>query len=160
MTNQSLEREVIELVATDRISIPIKSMAGKLDRARPKLAEVVLGNPEFNGNYFGERAYARVEYQDSMKSRGMRDAINVFSSAYPRYGAILNGLIEEQRASRDTNLYFGMNDGARITADDYKDVMASIGFSETESEKLYPKLMDISRKISRQRMEERNLIVG
>lgn len=160
MTAQPLERQVVELVATDRLSIPIKSMAGKLDRARPKLALDITNNPDFTGYFQGERCYARVDYEDQMKARGMREGIEIFSAHYPRYGAILNGVIEELRAMKETHLYFGMNKGTRITADDYLDVMTNLGFTPTEAEQLYPRLMDISRKLSRKRGEERSVMIG
>ena len=41
MTNETLERQIIQLIATDRIDIPISSMSGKLKRRKPKLAEAV-----------------------------------------------------------------------------------------------------------------------
>lgn len=35
------ERQLIELIATDRIEMPISSMSGKLKRQKPKLAQAV-----------------------------------------------------------------------------------------------------------------------
>lgn len=160
MTNETLERQVIELIATDRVSIPIKSMAGKLDRQRPKLANAVIDNSEFVENFLGDRTYAKVEYEDKMKARGMREGIEFFSNLYPEHGRVLNGIIEELRAAKEVHLYFGMNSGCRLAADDYREVMTNLGFTSNESEQLYPRLMEISRKISRQRDEERSIIVG
>ena len=154
---EKLERQVIELIATDRLDIPISSMSGKLKRAKPKLARAV----DFKGkNFEGDRVYARVEEQDKMKARGMREAINLFSREYPRYGKILNGLIEEQRAYSETHLYFGMNQGCRLTADDYRGVMTNLGFTPAQSDALYQPILDASRKISRARQEERSVMLG
>ena len=157
---EELERQVIELIATDRISIPVKSMAGKLDRARPKLADVVISSEDFDENFEGDRVYARVEYEDRMKARGMREGIEEFSGKFPRYGTILNGIIEEKRALREKHLYFGMREGCKITSDDYMHVMTDLGFTPSESERFYPRLMEISRKLSRERGEERSIIIG
>ena len=74
------ERQLIELIATDRISIPVKSMGGKLDRQKPRLAKAI--NLE-NGVYAGDRVYARVETDETMKARGMREAIDLFAEQYP-----------------------------------------------------------------------------
>ena len=73
MTNETLERQIIQLIATDRIDIPISSMSGKLKRRKPKLAEAVSipKGTRFNG----ERVYARVEVEDRMKARTMSDAV-------------------------------------------------------------------------------------
>lgn len=154
-----LERQIIELIAVDRIDIPISSMSGKLKRRKPKLAAGINLN-EHNGEYSGERVYARVETEDHMKARGMRDAIDLFTQEFPRYGKILQGMIEEERAIRETHLYFGTTDGARLTADDYMGVMRDLGFSESRSRDLYPELMAISRNLSRKRDEERSVLLG
>ena len=47
---ENLEGQIIEILATDRIDVPISSMSGKLKRAKPKLAKAVnLG--EYEGNF-------------------------------------------------------------------------------------------------------------
>jgi hypothetical protein len=159
MSNEQLERQVIELIATDRISIPIKSMAGKLDKKRPKLARTIVLT-EYCGEFVGDRVYASISYEDRMKTRGMRDGVEEFTQRYPRYGAILNGLIEEERALRETHLDFGVNPGCKLTSEDYMNVMRNLGFSEQTSERLYPELMKISNSLSRKRNEERSILVG
>src|SRR3989338_2564348 len=112
MTNEyeGLERQVINLVATDRISIPIRSLGNKLYKSRPKLAKAI-DLDDFEGEYSGERVYARVEYEDHEKARGMKEAIEKFEAKYPKYGEILRGYIAEKRTDRETHLYFGMNEG-------------------------------------------------
>jgi hypothetical protein len=152
------ERKLIELIATDRIEIPISSMSGKLKRQKPELARDVAEG--FNVRYSGDRAYARVSTEDKMKARGMREGIEMFAQQFPGYGAILNEMIEAKRAEKETHLYFGMKEGCRITADDYRTVMTNLGFTPAMSEELYPALMDVSRKLSRQRGEERSILIG
>jgi hypothetical protein len=158
MTNEN-ERRVLELIATDRIGMPIKSMAGKLDRTKPKLAKAIdLGGCGMK--YTGTRVYAEVRNDDTMKARGMADGIAAFSEAYPRYGTILKGLVEEQRAVREVNMYFGVNDGCKLTSDDYLGVLTNMGFTEATAQRLYPELMDISRNLARKRQEERSVLIG
>lgn len=158
---QELERQVIELIATDRIYMPISSMVGKLERRRPKLGKEIAKASEFEGSFGGDRVYARLESEYKMKARGMREGIEVFTANYPRYGAILNGMIEEQRAFKEKHLYFGTNPNTRLTQDDYMGVMGNLGFSQSESRTLYPSLMDISRKLSKQRGgEDRSVMVA
>ena len=154
-----LERQLIELIAADRIDIPISSLSGKLKRLKPKLAAQV--DITQYGNYFtGERVYARVETDETMKARGMKEGIEEFSKLYPRYGAVLTGLIEEKRIEKEVNMYFGINPGCKLTSEDYMGVMKNLGFSESGARNLYPELMDVSRKISRKRDEERSILVG
>ena len=153
------ERQVLELIATDRLHIPISSISGKLKRREPKLAQeldLVEGRP-----FFGERSYARVETDDRMKARGMAEGIAKFAEEFPRYGTILKGYIEEERANSETHVYFGMNSGARLTQADYLGVMINLGFSEGSAMALYAPLMEASRTISRKRDEdERSVLIG
>lgn len=154
MANE-LERQVIELIAADRIEIPISSMSGKLKRMKPKLAERI----EIDGKYNGERVYARVQTDSEMKARGMRDGIDVFKAQYPTYGKILEGMIAEQRVVKENNLYFGMNSGCRLTSDDYMGIMRNLGFSEGTALGMYKEIIDVSRKISKKRQEERSILL-
>lgn len=153
------ERTLLELIATDRIYVPVSSMSGKLDRSRPKLAKAAASS--FNKRYQGERAYARVEEADIMKARGMKQGIEEFKAQYPKYGQILQDLIDEERSAREIHMYFGTREGCLITADDYRNVMTNLGFTPNEAEQLYPRLMEISRKLSRKRGEtERRILIG
>jgi hypothetical protein len=157
---ENLERKIIEIVATDRIHIPISSMEGKLKRQKPKLAkEVDLS--EYKNNFQGERVYARVKIDDiTQKARTMSEAVNEFAAKYSRHGKILKGLIEEKRQAKESNLYFGMLDGCRLTRDDYLGVMENLGFSGQYAEALYQDLMKVSRNLSRKRDEERSILIG
>ena len=154
--NTELERKIVELIATDRIDIPISSMSGKLKRAKPKLAKSI----DIPKKYEGDRVYARIESEDLMKARGMKEGIELFDQKFPKYGKILRGYIEAQRALRETHLYFGVNEGCRLTADDYMGVMTGLGLSEKVSRDLYPELMQVSRNLSKQRDEERSVLIG
>ena len=156
---EDIERQLIEIIATDRIDKPISSMSGRLKRAKPKLAkEIDLSS----GNSFeGERTYARVETSNRNKARGMRAGIDKFVENHPEYGEILESYIAEERVASETHLIFGMYEGCRITSDDYIEVMENLGFTETTAKNLYPELMDISRKLARKRDEiERSILIG
>ena len=156
MTDE-LEKQIINLVATDRIDMPISSMSGKLKRQKPKLAKAI--NLDDN-KYVGERVYANLVEEDRKKARGMREGIELFKSYHPKYGEILEKYISEEREVKENHLYFGVNPGCRLTADDYMNVMTALGFSETTAVSLYPELMNVSRKLTRARDEERSIMVG
>ena len=155
---ENLERQLIGLIAADRLDIPISSMSGKLKRMKPKLAKAI-SLPE--NNYSGKRVYGSIVEEDvTSKARTVREAIDQFTEAYPKYGTILNGLIEETRVAKENNLYFGMQEGCRLTADDYLGVMANLGFGEAQARNLYEPLMDTSRIISRKRVDtERSILI-
>jgi len=157
MTNETTERQIIDLVAADRLYRPVSSLGGKLERMRPKLAALV----SFPGTDFqGERVYVRVETGTTTKAKGMRAAIEQFSAEYPAHGAVLQEMIATQREERETNLYFGVRPGCRLDAKDYMQVMQNLGFNERQAIELYPTLMDVSRRIARDRDEERSILIG
>ena len=154
---QELERQLIEIVAVDRIDRPISSMSGKLKRKKPKLAQAVEIPKR---GYKGERVWAKVSEADKQKARGTKEGISKFCDEFPKYGKILQGYIEEQRTIRERYVVFGMNSGCRITSQDYMEVMENLGFTPTTAERLYPELMDISRKMARKRDEtERSILI-
>ncbi len=157
--NEGLERQVIELIAADRLHIPVSSMNNKLQKMKPKLAKAIV-LPDEETRYAGDRVYARIESKDTMKARGMKEAMVLFGEQYPRHGKILEGMIEEERAKRETHLYFGVQEGSRLTDKDYMGVMGNLGFSEVSAQNLYPILMGVSRNMSKKREEERSVLIG
>lgn len=158
---EQVERKVLELIATDRIDIPLSSMENKLKKARARMGRgiAVEITEAYDGSFVGERAYARVKTEDLDAARGMKVAVREFCKEFPKYGQILQGKIAEKRVTSETHLYFGTNPECRLTADDYMDVMGSIGITPAVARELYPTLMDVSRKLSRARDEERSVMV-
>ncbi len=153
-----MERQILELIATDRIEIPLSSLDQKLRRDRMQIGSEIAES--LVDKFDGERVYARVAEEDKERARGMKEAIAEFGQEFPKYGAILKGKIAEKRILREKHLYFGVKEGRRLTSDDYMGVMTSIGLTPAVASALYPDLMEISRKLSRARQEERSIIVG
>ena len=67
---------------------------------------------------------------------------------------------DKRITKKETYLYFGMHDGRRLTSEDYMGVMRGLGFSECRAEGLYQELMEVSRNLSKQRGEERSILIG
>lgn len=153
-----MERRILELVATDRIEIPLSSMDQKLRRTRLSLGSEI--SDAIGDRYVGERVFARVVDEDKERARGMKEAIAEFEQEFPKYGAVLRGKIAEKRITRERHLYFGVNEGKRLSSDDYMSVMQSIGLTPAVANALYPDLMEVSRKLAKARQEERSVIVG
>ncbi|MDD5700306.1 MAG: hypothetical protein PHH00_03930 [Candidatus Nanoarchaeia archaeon] len=159
MANETTERYVIKLVAMDRIEIPISSLSGKLKKGKPKFAASIP--MPASGIYSGERVYARVESEDLMKARKLKDAVADFVEKYPNHGKVLQGMIAEKRLKRETHMYFGTREGCKLTADDYIEVMTDLGFTETRARDLYPELMAVSQNLRKKRKEkERRVMIG
>jgi hypothetical protein len=154
-----MEKQIIELIARDRLEIPLSSMYQKVKRVKGKDAKS-LANLLGKNRFESQRVYAYVEDDDQMKARGAKEAIVEFSRDYPKYGAILNGMIEEKRMIAEKHLYFGVNPQCRLTTEDYVNVMQSIGLSQGTARELYPDLLNVSRKLAKEREESRNVIVG
>lgn len=153
------EAQLLQLIAVDRIDIPVSSMSGKLKRQKPKIASSVNIEGYKGKRFDGERTYARLEEEDKEKARGTKEGIEEFTRQYPAYGAKLQTMIDEKRTVRERHLYFGMQPGKRIATADYMNVMESLGFSSAIAEGMYNALMDASRKISKARDEERSVMV-
>lgn len=157
MTHQT-EEKLLQLIAADRLHIPISSLEGKFKRRKTKIAQSV-DLP--TGQYQGIRVYAFEKDEEGKKARGMAAGIKEFCNRHPNYGDELKGLIAEERTTREPTLYFGMNEGCRLTNEDYMAVMADIGFTEAQAQRFYEPLIDASRKLSRARQEgQRSILVG
>jgi hypothetical protein len=154
-----MENRIIGLIAQDRIEIPLSSLYQRLKREK-KANATSLSETLRESRVDGERAYAFFAREDKNRARGMKEAIADFSQQFPKYGAILNGMVAEKRVRSEDHVYFGMNAGCRLTADDYIEVMTSVGLSEGSARSLYPDLMELSRKLAKARDEERSVIVG
>ncbi|MEK6906342.1 MAG: hypothetical protein AABW81_01835 [Nanoarchaeota archaeon] len=155
---ENIEGKLIELIATDRIYIPVSSMDGKLKRTRPKLGKAL--ELSVGDSFEGERTYARVTHGEQLKARTMSEAVDKFAEEYPRHGKILQGYIEEKRDKREINLVFGINPGCRLTDEDYMSVMKNLGYTDALARKTLPGILDYSRRLSRKRDEERSVLIG
>lgn len=154
-----MENTIIELIARDRLEIPLSSMYQKVKRVKKKDAEGLadkLGKDKFES----ERVFAFSETEDKMRARGVKEAVEDFSAEHPKYGAILKGMIEEKRIKAEKHLYFGVHNNSRLTTDDYITVMQSLGLSEQTARSLYPDLLNVSRKLAKSREDDRSIIVG
>jgi len=156
--DEDLEDDILELIAMDRLAIPISSMSAKLKRQQPELAkEIDLGDKR---QYQGQRCYARIEDKNLEKARTLSEGIKLFSKKYPEYGDKLKEIIKQKREVKETHLYYGMNKGCILTEADYIGVMQSLGFTETTARSLYPELMAVSRSLAKKRKEERKIMIG
>ncbi|MEK6926901.1 MAG: hypothetical protein AABX11_00565 [Nanoarchaeota archaeon] len=154
------ERQVIELIAKDRLSIPLSSMYQKVSKRKKKDAEGLAQVLGVKNRFETDRVYAYAEDEDKMKARRMKEAIAEFQTRYPEAGANLNSIIEEQRMTAERHLYFGVREGSRLTTDDYIGVMRTLGLSEQVARNLYPDLINVSRKLANAREESRSILVG
>ena len=91
----------------------------------------------------------------------MSDAVAKYCEEHPAEGKVLTQYIEDERAVKEIYLHFGVQEGKRLTAEDYLGVMENLGFSPATARSLYPELMDISRKIQTKReYAERSILIG
>jgi hypothetical protein len=135
-------------------------MDNKLKRQREKAA-LGIAFPEGEDSFQGERVFARLSYDTENKARGLKSGIEAFKEAHPKYGTILQEMIDEQRKLSETHLYFGLQEGKHLSSEDYLGVMQNLGFSEHAARRVYPDLMEASRKIARNRgYADRSILVG
>jgi hypothetical protein len=137
-------------------------MYKKVNRAKGKDAKTLaaLVKNLDGAGFESDRVYAHVDKEDREKARGMKEAIAEFKTQYRHHGAVLQEMIDEKRKIAEEHMYFGVNPGSRLTTEDYINVMRSIGLSESTARSLYPELLTISRKLEKEREEERSVLVG
>jgi hypothetical protein len=122
-----------------------------MKRSRPKIAGSIYEEMGKDTTYESDRVYARIETHETDKARTMRQAVDHFAEKFPKYGTILEGIIQEKRAVKQTHLYFGVNEGKRISQADYIGVMTDLGLSQNKAESFYPIAMEISRNLMKKR---------
>lgn len=142
-----LELTVRNMVAYDILSKPLSSLGHKADRRRDKLAEEAAKLVRAGEDY--ERVIAYTETRDEEKARTLREGIEEFKKEHPRYGAILEGMIAEKRSKSNKYLVYGVADGFKLAAEDYRRVMRDLGMSTVQADAMYPHLLDISDKLGR-----------
>ncbi len=158
MVNRSeIEVSVRSMVAYDILSKPLSNLGNKADRRRDKtansIADLLREGDEF------ERVFAYVERKDEDKARTLREAINEFSSEHPRYGKILDEKIAEKRRKSNKYLVYGVSDGFKLGAEDYRRVMKDLGMTTIQADAMYPHLLDISDSLGKARENSRRNIL-
>lgn len=154
-----MKQKILELIATDRLDIPLSSVEQRVRRVRKSLSQEVASDIGVVG-FADERVYAYVAVEDKERARGMKEAIKEFEQEFPKHGRILRGKIEERRINSEEHLYFGLTEGSKLTSEDYVGVLTDLGMTQKGAHALYPALMDVSRKLSRARNEDRSVLVG
>ena len=158
VTRTELETTVREMVAYDILSKPLSSLGQKAGRRRDKLAQESAGLLR-QGDEF-ERVIAYVEHRDEEKARTMRDGIESFKDAYPRYGKILEGMIQDKRVESNRYLVYGVAKGCTLGVGEYRNVMKDIGLNPLEADAMYPHLLQISERLGKAgEYELRNILL-
>ncbi|MEK6893009.1 MAG: hypothetical protein AABX07_02290 [Nanoarchaeota archaeon] len=157
-----MEQQIIALIARDRLEIPLSSMYQKVKKVKSREAKnlAVLIKSLEGQEFESGRTYAYVDRENKEKARGLKEAVTEFAAEFPKSGSILLEKIAKKRTIAEEHLYFGVNTGCRLTTDDYISVMQSLGLSESTARAMYPELINVSRKLAKDREEERSAIVG
>ncbi len=148
-------------MAFDNLNIPLSSLYQKA-RARHKDIAVDLEGAVKDEEDFG-CAVVRMEKKDKKKARAMGDAIAEFCVKHPKYGKELLGMIKRKRISRERHLFYGLEEGRRISSQDYLGAMEDCGLTEGQSRELYPVLLNISRGLKQKKIEKdglRRVLIG
>ena len=138
-----LETTVRRMVALDILSKPLSSLGQKAGRRRDKLAEEAAGSLQSGL----ERVFAYTETTETEKARTLREGITVFKKEYPKYGKVLEGMIQEKRIQKDTQLVYGINEGCSLGVGEYRSVMRDLGLSAMEADGMYTHLLEVSHRL-------------
>jgi hypothetical protein len=155
-----VEKLTRRLIASDILYRPLKSLGEKgvrrLDRVASNISDLLKDDSEM-----GERVTAKIEYRDEEeKARTLNEGIKEFSKKYPKYGSILEELIEEKRSKHNKYLVYKLNEGFKLGEDDYLSVMEDLGFERREASSLYPHIISFSERIGKSDIYgERNILL-
>jgi predicted solute-binding protein len=163
MTNERTEGEkaVRKLVATNDLRIPFSSIYQKIKAYEDTIASGIQGYVNEKSD-FGNSVTAAVEYKDKMVARGMRNGIEDFKKQYPRYGAILEGLIQEKRVESEIHLSYCLNEGYKLHDNEYVSVIKDVaGLNDLEAEAIFPEIMKVSDRLKKKKKEGlREILIG
>jgi len=152
------EEQIRSLVALDDLKAPLSSLYQKMEKRHKGLAASLEGPIDARED-FGN-ANARLVYENNSKARAMKDGVSMFVEKFPSEGRELQKMIQAKRVVRETHLYFGLDDGRRLSKSSYLGAMESCGLSRDQAEEFYPALMDASREIGTAKYGERTRMIG
>lgn len=148
MVNRSeLELSVRNMVAYDILSKPLTSLGQKADRRKDKVGKEISALLR-EGEQF-ERVVAHIERREEERARTLREGIEAFKEEFPKYGKALEEKIEVKRSRSNKYLVYGVADGFRLSADDYRRVMKDLGMNVVEADAMYPHLLQISDRLGK-----------
>lgn len=142
-----LEISVRNMVAYDILSKPLTSLGQKADRRKDKVGKEISTLLK-EGEEF-ERVTAYVERREEERARTLREGIEAFKEEFPRYGKVLEEKIQEKRSRSNRYLVFGVSEGFKLSADDYRRVMKDLGMTSVEADAMYPHLLQISERLGK-----------
>jgi hypothetical protein len=142
-----LESTIRRMVALDILSKPLSSLGKKAERRRDKLASTAIGLLSEQEEL--ERVFARTETIEQEKARTLREGIAMFKKKHPRYGSVLEGMIQEKRIKKDEHLVYGITEGFTLGVAEYRSVMQDLGLSPIEADGMYSHLLEISDRLGK-----------
>ncbi len=152
-----LETNVRSMVAYDILSKPLSSLGQKAGRKEKKLAGETAGllarmDPS-------DRVVAYTEVRNEERARTMREGINEFKEAHPRYGTVLEGMIQQKRFDKNNYLVFGVAEGFKLGVEDYRRVMKDLGMTTVEADAMYGHILNISERLKKAGENEQRSIL-
>jgi len=135
------------MVAYDVLKAPLSSLHQKAGRKQKAAAKTAAQYIEAGD--VADRVYVSIQETEQEKARTLRQGINTFKEAHPRYGAKLEGMISETRTQKNNIIQYGIEDGFKLGTQDYVRVMKDLGLSETAAHAMYGHLLEVSEKLGK-----------
>lgn len=83
----------------------------------------------------GSGLIIRLRHEDTAKARGMKDGIREFKQEHPKYGGVLQGMIDKSRAVRRDHLTFDYE--YELSEEDCVKLLMEMGLSEERAIAVY-----------------------
>jgi len=161
-----LEQRVRRMVSADITYRVLKSLGERGIRRLDKRAAEIVGllkyEEETKKREQRERFYADVkEIDEEEKARTLRQGIDTFKEEHPKYGEILENLIQETRENRNKYLIYGIQPGYNLSEEDHLQIFMDLGFERREASSLYPHILAISQRLKKANEQaERRILIG
>ncbi len=155
-----VEMGIRTMIAQNVLKAPMSSLYKKLERRHESLAHEV--SALITDGEEGERIFANIqEREEDGKARAMRVAIDQFKGMHPKYGEILENLIQETRKDKNTVLVYGLKNGFKLGTEDYFRVMSDLGFDKMTAGAFVPHLLETAKNLKKpvSEQEQREILL-
>ncbi|MBR9677165.1 hypothetical protein GOV04_03420 [Candidatus Woesearchaeota archaeon] len=133
------------LVAYDTVKRTFDAITKRADRRLKPLATEVYDRLQ-SKQKFSKDAIVTADYrfEDKDKARTQSEGIKEFKQRHPKYGRILQGIIDETRQTKKRFLEFGLVKKATLPEEIYFSALESIGIPESQLETTLETALELS----------------
>jgi len=126
------------------LASPLDACAKRIKRIQDKALDEVYDRLK-DGQRTTGPVHAELDWEDSMKARGIRAAVEEFKKRHPRYANELEAMIQRQRNVRRNYVTFDIDEPPVELPDVfYKTILEEIGIPKGKIDRTFDSIMKLS----------------